>query len=295
MDGWVGGWVGGQEGACAPGQRCWGGWRGDVVGEGWLPVRVHGKVAGKGGVAVWSRAAQGEGTTCNVRTTCVPSPTNPTTPNHRPRPRAAPLCPDAVDGQNAVLGAVLRGAGRQWLGAGLNLAGWWGVGVPLAYYLAFNCGMNVQGLWAGFATASALQAAVQLGFVLRFDWDNEVERAQAMVRLQDGGSGDSSSSSSQKQLPRGLDRPLQLRGESEQAELDEEELDAVPVAVTSSSSSSSGAGRKRSHVASAVPAGRHGACSAGAAGTAAALAWLPPRPRLAANARCWNISCGLLR
>ena len=30
---------------------------------------------------------------------------------------------------------ALRGAGRQWWTAGLNIVGWWGVGVPLAYYL----------------------------------------------------------------------------------------------------------------------------------------------------------------
>ncbi len=45
-------------------------------------------------------------------------------------------CCFVADGLNAVLGAVLRGAGRQWWTAGLNVAGWWGVGVPLAYYLA---------------------------------------------------------------------------------------------------------------------------------------------------------------
>lgn len=100
-------------------------------------------------------------------------------------------CPLAVDGQNAVLSSVLRGAGRQWTGAGLNLAGWWGVGVPLAYYLALPAGMGVQGLWGGFATASALQAVVQHAVVARMDWEEEVRRAKELVDSQDAGEGGS--------------------------------------------------------------------------------------------------------
>jgi hypothetical protein len=54
-------------------------------------------------------------------------------------------CCFIADGLNAVQGAVLRGSGRQWWTAGLNVAGWWGVGVPLAYYLAIVRDMNVPG------------------------------------------------------------------------------------------------------------------------------------------------------
>ncbi|PNW75024.1 hypothetical protein CHLRE_12g499700v5 [Chlamydomonas reinhardtii] len=86
------------------------------------------------------------------------------------------------DGQNAVLSSVLRGAGRQWFGAGCNLVGWWGVGVPLAYYLALHTDLGVAGLWGGFATASALQAVVQWAVVMRLDWEGEVQRAAEMLR-----------------------------------------------------------------------------------------------------------------
>ncbi|KAG2451395.1 hypothetical protein HYH02_003996 [Chlamydomonas schloesseri] len=99
------------------------------------------------------------------------------------------------DGQNAVLSSVLRGAGRQWLGAGCNLVGWWGVGVPLAYYLALHTDLGVAGLWGGFATASALQAAVQWAVVLRLDWEGEVGRAAEMLRASEAAAGGGSSSS----------------------------------------------------------------------------------------------------
>lgn len=83
-------------------------------------------------------------------------------------------CPAAGDGLNVVFGAVWRGTGRQWWGAALNLAGWWGVGVPLAVLLSQHMGLNVHGLWGAFAFASALQAAVQWNVLRRLDWNVEV-------------------------------------------------------------------------------------------------------------------------
>lgn len=97
------------------------------------------------------------------------------------------LCPG--DGLNTVLGSVLRGAGRQWWGASLNLFGWWGLGVPLAAALALPSmgGLNVQGLWAGFAVASAVQAAAQYAVVSRLDWDQEVGCAPGIQAGRRGG------------------------------------------------------------------------------------------------------------
>ncbi|GLI58905.1 hypothetical protein VaNZ11_000687 [Volvox africanus] len=85
------------------------------------------------------------------------------------------------DGQNVVLSSVLRGAGRQWFGAGCNLVGWWLVGIPLAYSLGLQVGMGVQGIWTGFTTASGLQACVQWIVVAQMDWEAEVRRAGEMV------------------------------------------------------------------------------------------------------------------
>ena len=48
------------------------------------------------------------------------------------------------------------------------------MGVPLAYYLSHPMGMNVTGLWAGFATASVVQTALQFGVIRKLDWDAEV-------------------------------------------------------------------------------------------------------------------------
>ena len=94
------------------------------------------------------------------------------------------------DGVNAVLQGVLRGAGRQALGAALNLGAYWGVGVPLAALLAFRGPrLGVLGFWLGLLITTTAQALVQLLVVLRFDWELEVARARALVGADGNGGG----------------------------------------------------------------------------------------------------------
>ena len=60
------------------------------------------------------------------------------------------------------IGAILRGCGRLWAGASMNVLSWWVIGVPLAYYLAIVEDHNMQGLWVGFATAGVVQSGLQV-------------------------------------------------------------------------------------------------------------------------------------
>lgn len=55
------------------------------------------------------------------------------------------------------MGGILRGAGRQELGALLNLASYWGLGLPAAYLLSSKAGWGLQGLWAGLALCTSVQ------------------------------------------------------------------------------------------------------------------------------------------
>jgi len=84
----------------------------------------------------------------------------------------------------AVLGCVLRAAGRQAIGALFNLGGYWAFGLPCALSLAFRGPrLETLGLWYGLASAAALQAVVFLVLVLRFDWREEVARARRLNAL----------------------------------------------------------------------------------------------------------------
>ncbi|GAA4476433.1 MATE family efflux transporter [Gluconacetobacter asukensis] len=63
-----------------------------------------------------------------------------------------------ADGAQAVLVGVLRGRGDAMVPMVLAIAGYWGVGFPLANWLAFRCGLGVIGLWGGIATALVVVA-----------------------------------------------------------------------------------------------------------------------------------------
>ncbi|GFH14542.1 multidrug and toxic compound extrusion protein, partial [Haematococcus lacustris] len=62
------------------------------------------------------------------------------------------------EGANTVLAGVLRGCGRQKIGATINLVMYWGLGLPFSCFLAFRMGMGAMGLWTGLACTASLQS-----------------------------------------------------------------------------------------------------------------------------------------
>ncbi|KAK9806774.1 hypothetical protein WJX72_002374 [[Myrmecia] bisecta] len=85
------------------------------------------------------------------------------------------------DGIMTVLAGVLRGAGRQRLGALVNLITIWVVGLPLQVCLAFYLGLGAMGMWLAKLVTSVLQAGTVFWFVARFDWTREAARAAVTV------------------------------------------------------------------------------------------------------------------
>lgn len=104
-------------------------------------------------------------------------------------PCALPICshslsprPPAANGATALLSGILRGSGRQKVGAVVNGVSNYAVGLPLQLLLAFRLGHGVAGLWWGIAAAATLQAAVLAVLVSRFDWNRETARSARLVR-----------------------------------------------------------------------------------------------------------------
>ncbi|PSC75850.1 MATE efflux family [Micractinium conductrix] len=93
------------------------------------------------------------------------------------------------DGMNATIGGVLRAAGRQALGAALNLGSYWGVGLPTAYLLAVKAGLELRGLWGGLVTCTTLQGCICLGVLFTFKWEREAARAADLVETTVGAGG----------------------------------------------------------------------------------------------------------
>jgi MATE family multidrug resistance protein len=90
-------------------------------------------------------------------------------------PLAASILSDAA---NCMFSGVLRGAGRQTLGAICNICGYWAVGMPLCFWLGRR--YELWGLWSAIALTSTGVAVVQGVVVWRLDWQAEVRRAAAL-------------------------------------------------------------------------------------------------------------------
>jgi MATE family multidrug resistance protein len=85
------------------------------------------------------------------------------------------------EGANTVIAGVLRGCGRQKIGAAINLFVYWGVGLPVSAVLAFWVKLGSLGLWTGLACTASAQALILSLCVFGFDWDAEAQRAKALV------------------------------------------------------------------------------------------------------------------
>ncbi|KAK3373245.1 mate-domain-containing protein [Lasiosphaeria ovina] len=92
-----------------------------------------------------------------------------------------------ADGLNGSCGGALRGMGRQWVGALVNLVSYYCGALPGGIYLAFN-GWGLSGLWVGQCVALYLVGVFEWVIVGMSDWENEVKHA--MERLEAGGMGE---------------------------------------------------------------------------------------------------------
>ncbi|CAJ2503145.1 Uu.00g105390.m01.CDS01 [Anthostomella pinea] len=91
-----------------------------------------------------------------------------------------------ADGLNGSCGGVLRGMGRQWVGALVNLVSYYGGALPMGIYLAFH-GWGLKGLWFGNCVALYLVGILEWIIVGLSRWDKETKRA--LDRLHAGGMG----------------------------------------------------------------------------------------------------------
>eukprot|EP00879_Flechtneria_rotunda_P031346 GHRR01034232.1.p1 GENE.GHRR01034232.1~~GHRR01034232.1.p1 ORF type:complete len:537 (+),score=144.16 GHRR01034232.1:73-1683(+) len=85
------------------------------------------------------------------------------------------------EGANTVLAGVMRGCGRQKIGAAINLVTYWVFGLPIACLLAFPGKLGALGLWTGLACTASVQALLMTITVFRFNWVDEAARAKALV------------------------------------------------------------------------------------------------------------------
>lgn len=71
------------------------------------------------------------------------------------------------DGLQAVTSGVLRGTGDTRVPAILHMVAFWGVGIPLGYFLGFHTTWRERGLWVGLVAGLAAAALLQSARVYR--------------------------------------------------------------------------------------------------------------------------------
>ncbi|XP_077338377.1 multidrug and toxin extrusion protein 2-like isoform X1 [Lithobates pipiens] len=84
------------------------------------------------------------------------------------------LC-DAIAG---TCSGILRGTGKQKIGAVTNAVGYYLVGLPIGITLMFAAKLGVIGLWIGMIFPVFMQASFFVVYVLRMNWDKVCQEAQ---------------------------------------------------------------------------------------------------------------------
>ncbi|KAM0752386.1 putative MATE efflux family protein subfamily [Meredithblackwellia eburnea MCA 4105] len=86
-----------------------------------------------------------------------------------------------ADGWAQSCGGVLRGMGKQNVGAAVNLVAYYLLALPLGIALAFKTSLGLAGLWIGQCVALFLVGIGEYILVILTKWEVEVDRSQARL------------------------------------------------------------------------------------------------------------------
>uniref|UniRef100_A0A8C9YWA3 Multidrug and toxin extrusion protein n=1 Tax=Sander lucioperca TaxID=283035 RepID=A0A8C9YWA3_SANLU len=70
----------------------------------------------------------------------------------------------------AASGGIIKGAGKQKVGAVCNILGYYGVGFPIGVSLMFAAKLGIKGLWIGLFTCASLQCTFLIFYLVRMNW-----------------------------------------------------------------------------------------------------------------------------
>ncbi|XP_053130693.1 multidrug and toxin extrusion protein 1 isoform X2 [Hemicordylus capensis] len=78
---------------------------------------------------------------------------------------------------------ILRGTGKQKLGAIFNAIGYYGVGLPVGIVLVFVAKMGVLGLWLGMILCGLIPSVCTINYIIRMNWKQVAEEARCRAGL----------------------------------------------------------------------------------------------------------------
>ncbi|XP_044057762.1 multidrug and toxin extrusion protein 1 isoform X2 [Siniperca chuatsi] len=102
-----------------------------------------------------------------------------------------------LDAISCASGGIIRGAGKQKIGAVCNILGYYGVGFPIGVSLMFATKLGIKGLWTGLFTCVALQSSFMIFYLVRMNW----KKATVEAQIRAGVCGSSTDTSTQPDDP----------------------------------------------------------------------------------------------
>ncbi|XP_070987399.1 multidrug and toxin extrusion protein 1-like [Oncorhynchus clarkii lewisi] len=88
-----------------------------------------------------------------------------------------------LDAISAASGSIIRGAGKQKVGAICNVLGYYGVGFPVGVSLMFAAKLGIMGLWTGLFTCVFLQSSFLILYLSRMNWKKATVEAQIRAEV----------------------------------------------------------------------------------------------------------------
>ncbi|XP_067279194.1 multidrug and toxin extrusion protein 1-like [Pseudorasbora parva] len=88
------------------------------------------------------------------------------------------------DATSAITGGIVKGVGKQLLGALCNIVGYSFVGLPIGVSLMFTFNMGIIGLWIGFFGCVFLQSLFFIILIYKLDWEKATQEALIRAGVQ---------------------------------------------------------------------------------------------------------------
>ncbi|XP_058490982.1 multidrug and toxin extrusion protein 1 [Solea solea] len=102
-----------------------------------------------------------------------------------------------LDAMSAASSGVIRGSGKQRVGAICNIVGYYGIGFPIGVPLMFTAKLGIKGLWTGLFTCVFLQSSFLLVYLVKMNWN----KATVEARIRAGMCGNDTDTSERSDDP----------------------------------------------------------------------------------------------
>ncbi|KAM9318977.1 multidrug and toxin extrusion protein 1-like [Pholidichthys leucotaenia] len=115
-----------------------------------------------------------------------------------------------LDATSAAIGGIIRGAGKQRVGAICYFVAYYGVGFPIGVSLMFAAKWGIKGLWTGLIICVFLQCSFLIVYLIRINWRMVTAEAQVRAGVQGSSPNTSTQVDDQENFQHEMDTPEEL-------------------------------------------------------------------------------------